>query len=391
MILKPFESISKSEIEALIDNKVREGRTIEYKKEIPTNSDENKREFLADVSSFANASGGDLIFGISEENGLPKSANGLSGNIDAEMLRLESIIRDGLDPRIQGIRIRPIEGFSNGVVLLIRIPKSWNAPHIITFKNWSRFYTRNSAGKYQMDVTEIRSAFLLSDSLTNKIKLFRDNRISKVIADDTFIPLVKGPRLILHLLPLISFTTEFLIDIRTLEDHVTSLVPIGVSGWSHRFNLDGFVTFGGNNNKESFSYCQIYRSGQVEAVAAHILTNHKEGMFLPCVSYEEKIIQAVQEYMAFLRQVEIPCPIVVVLSLTGVLGAKMGISSLYGCGEPVDRNNLILPDVLFDNYNDSDKSETAKMLRPIFDAVWNSFGYSHSNNFDENGEWKPNR
>ena len=44
-----------------------------YKQKFPTNSDVDRKEFLADISSFANASGGDLVFGITEENGSPKA------------------------------------------------------------------------------------------------------------------------------------------------------------------------------------------------------------------------------------------------------------------------------------------------------------------------------
>jgi hypothetical protein len=41
------------------------------------------------------------------------------------------------------------------VVLRIRIPPSWAAPHIVTFQGLSRFYPRNSAGKYPLDAGEI--------------------------------------------------------------------------------------------------------------------------------------------------------------------------------------------------------------------------------------------
>lgn len=73
MINKKLEDITTSDLQALIDNKVIEGKTIEYKREMPNNSDPAKKEFLADVTSFANSSGGDLIFGIEQDNqtGMP--------------------------------------------------------------------------------------------------------------------------------------------------------------------------------------------------------------------------------------------------------------------------------------------------------------------------------
>ncbi len=61
MINKSFDLIEKADIEALVANEVREGRTLDYKENLPGNSDGDKTEFLADVSSFANASGGYIL------------------------------------------------------------------------------------------------------------------------------------------------------------------------------------------------------------------------------------------------------------------------------------------------------------------------------------------
>jgi len=67
MIPTDIDQITEEDLQALIDNSVIEGKTIEYKQSLPSNSDSDKKEFLADVSSFANASGGDLIYGIIED------------------------------------------------------------------------------------------------------------------------------------------------------------------------------------------------------------------------------------------------------------------------------------------------------------------------------------
>ena len=67
MIPKEFDTIGKEDIEALVANAVSEGRTIEYKEKLPGGTDDDRREFLADASSFANAGGGDLIYGIREK------------------------------------------------------------------------------------------------------------------------------------------------------------------------------------------------------------------------------------------------------------------------------------------------------------------------------------
>lgn len=61
MISKGIEQITEEDLQNLIGNSVSERKTIEYKQTLPGNSDSDKKEFLADVSSFANASSGDLI------------------------------------------------------------------------------------------------------------------------------------------------------------------------------------------------------------------------------------------------------------------------------------------------------------------------------------------
>ena len=80
---------------------------------------------VKDVSSFANAAGGDLIFGLRQEDGIPREICGIEvQNIDDEKLRIENMLRDGIEPRIPGISIREITE-SDKEILIVRIPKSW--------------------------------------------------------------------------------------------------------------------------------------------------------------------------------------------------------------------------------------------------------------------------
>ena len=159
MIPKPINNVAAADIDDLVRNKVPETRTIEYKRELPGSTDSDKREFLADVSSFANTAGGDLLFGVAEMEGLPTKVIGVqSADLDAEISRLDSIIRSGLDPRIRS-SVRSIN-CNNGSVVLIRIEESWFGPHRVIFRGHDKFYARHSTGKYPLDVSELRQAFL---------------------------------------------------------------------------------------------------------------------------------------------------------------------------------------------------------------------------------------
>ena len=137
---KALEAVDESDLQALITDGVTEGKTIEYKQELPGNDYEAVREFLSDVSSFANAAGGHLIFGVREDGGLPVEIDGLQNiNVDQVKQRLENSIRDNMEPRLPGISVQEIPLQSGEVVIIIRIAKIWALPHVVKFQRTGGF------------------------------------------------------------------------------------------------------------------------------------------------------------------------------------------------------------------------------------------------------------
>jgi len=151
---KPVEDITEVELQKLIDEERIEKKVLEYKSELPGNKDSERKEFLADISSFANAIGGDLIYGVIEnrETGKPEKLEGIEiKNLDQEILRIDQKIRDGIEPNIpsSSINIQEIQLANSKYIIIIRIKKSWLGPHRVSFKSWDRFYTRSTNGKYR--------------------------------------------------------------------------------------------------------------------------------------------------------------------------------------------------------------------------------------------------
>ena len=143
------------------------------------------------------------MFGVSERAGTPLGLPGFEAeDMDREINRLENSIRDGIRPRIQGVASRPVRLENGRHALVIRVPRSLSRPHVVTFKNHWKFYTRNSAGKHQMDVDEVRQAFVLSESVADRIRAFRADRLSRVISGETPVPLKGKARVALHLEPI---------------------------------------------------------------------------------------------------------------------------------------------------------------------------------------------
>lgn len=399
MIEVPFQTIVAHHVQALVDNAVREGKTIEYKEQLPGNRDDDKKEFLADVSSFANAAGGDLLFGISEARdangrptGIPSAAPGLASiNADQEIRRLESIIRDGIEPRIPGVQIKPVEGFSNGPVILIRIPKSWASPHMVTFRASPRFFSRTSAGKSPLDVAEVRAAFVQSEALPERIRRFREARLGNILAGETPVVLAQQPLTVLHLVPIPAFHSQRQLDVLPFLDGRQHLPPMGSTGWNSRLNIDGYVTFSGNDGTDEplYDYAQLFRNGTIEAVDAGLLSGHEEHKnFIPSIAFERDVLQGVTHYFKAYREINIDAPIVVMLSLLHVRGFYMYVDPHRFMSRGVhriDKPHLVLPEIVVDDLS----MPVPESLRPMFDLVWQACGYRRSYNYDEQGNWKP--
>ena len=129
MLPAQLDSINESHLKDLVADGVQESRSIEFKAKLVWETDSDKKEFLADVSALANGGGGDLIFGIEEDQGAASAVIGLdSFDLDKDRLRIESILRDGIAPRIVGIRVQPVVLSNGRMAIIVRVPNSLNRP-----------------------------------------------------------------------------------------------------------------------------------------------------------------------------------------------------------------------------------------------------------------------
>jgi hypothetical protein len=93
---KPVNQLREKDLLELINNSVRESTTIDYKRDMVGKTDGEKKEFLQDICSFANAAGGHLLLGVEEgsgdEKGTPVRLVGIQNtNLDDELNRLGNI------------------------------------------------------------------------------------------------------------------------------------------------------------------------------------------------------------------------------------------------------------------------------------------------------------
>jgi hypothetical protein len=236
-----FDDLAERDLLDQIQAGVPEGVLVDYKRDLYGRADADIREFLKDVSSFANTSGGHLIIGMDETAGIPTALAPLSGDSDQELQRLENLARDGLEPRIAGLRMKAVTLTGSGYAIVLRIPKSRNPPHRVAARNTNRIYGRNSAGAYEYSVEELRVVFNLAASALDHVRAFRAERLARIDSGEAIVPLaVDLGRLVLHLVPLSAFGVGNQIDLERASGVQELVRPIASSGYSPKINFDGF-------------------------------------------------------------------------------------------------------------------------------------------------------
>lgn len=389
----PLNSVSEEHLQRLGEDHEQESKTIEFKSELPGSGYEEHKKFLAAITSFANTIGGDLIYGVKAPNGVAEEVIGLSGDLDAAMNRLENLIQTATQPRVTAYTPRLISLSNGNKVLIFRISRSWALPHRVTLGGHDKFYGRNSTGKYELDVPQLRSLFLLSESTADRIRNFRAERISLILSDQMPIALAPGPKTVLHVVPFDAFSGGHSFDVsRIYESDILPLRPLTRNGgFSSRHNFDGTVTYSpSNSGSPPPSYLQLFRSGIIELVDTRRISTYNNGqLMIPGTGWEDELLGAVRQYFDIQANLGVTPPLIVMLSLLNVKGARMygGHSSFSMEDDKVDRDHLLVPEVMAESFT----ADIAQLLKPTFDVVWNACGYSGSFGYGADGQRRPSQ
>lgn len=116
------------DIEALLGAES-ESHELEFKRGDELDAiDQNKtkEELVRDVSAFANAGGGTIIYGIEEDKGSPARAAAIHpvSNEKVTDLRLTQIIRTGLEPVFSKFSVRQIDVPTGGYIFVIAVERA---------------------------------------------------------------------------------------------------------------------------------------------------------------------------------------------------------------------------------------------------------------------------
>lgn len=394
MIKKTLDRITAEDIIALIDNQEHEGKTLEYKVQLyplPKGRDDDavrkRLEACRDISAFANSEGGDIVFGISDSIDLV----GIDPDTDLDryMLSLSNALDGCVTPKIGGLRHKVIDCGEGKRAMVLRIPKSVSAPHMVSHPQLAAttesFWLRNPNGKRRFDVAELRDAFGQATTFADRIRTERYNRLSLLAEGSLPVELKNPAMVVLHIFPLNAFSGN---GLHVSSQQIAGLRKVvqpfhagelGSVGWT--LNLAGVLTFQKDQGETVQGYTQVFRSGGIEAVD-NVFFSEGKGKFVN-PGYEGHVISAAREYLDLLTSMDVNPPFVLMLTILNVEGYHLPLNFGRIAGHEIDERFLILPDVEVDVW----PTDLAQTFRPVFDMVWQAMGIVSSPNYDKAGNW----
>jgi hypothetical protein len=184
------ENYDISFIQSLIDNGIEESINIDFKASgALSKEDSKKKEISKDVSAFANANGGIIIYGLTEKNHKADSFSFIDGNVFTKEW-LEQVISTTIQRGIEGLKIFPIRhnGNINESIYVVQIPESNDAPHISRDKKYYKRYDFQSVLLEECDIRNMygrksKSELVIARSLVRlEEKIFDGYKFKLIIA-----------------------------------------------------------------------------------------------------------------------------------------------------------------------------------------------------------------
>ena len=242
-----------------------------------------------------------LIIGIDETGGIPTQVCALKGDSDQDLQRLESLARDGIEPRITGLRMRALPIATGGYAIVVRIPRSWIPPHRVSARNTNRIYGRNSAGAYEFGIEELRVVFTSAASALDRARAFAAERLARIDAGEAIAPLAReGGRVVVHLVPTAASGIVGQINLQKAHAAQELLKPMGSLGFSPRINFDGFSNVHRlSDGRCAWSYTQVFRNGTIEAVKARATIDLDNGdLCIPALDFDRHIFERLLTHLS---------------------------------------------------------------------------------------------
>ncbi len=408
-ITQSSQRLTATDINRFVETGKSEDTTLDFKLEPYKAGDDGSKDFVKDITAFANSQGGHIVIGIEEQEGIAVAVKPITNfDWDREILRLENLCQDRIEPKVMGIEIYTIE-IDTGDVLVVKVPKSWTAPHRAQSKKSKTFYQRHSRSISEMDVSQLREAFIGSSTAFEKAAALSRRWAYGVVAEleksideqshkdfdegrsKTFWheeePSPRDGILTLHIIPIGSMLDRNSFPIEALERKHGVFSPLAAMGCSDRINLSGVRYY--MNDPEINVYTQLHRFGAVEAVSEKLLWQQDGGRSLLVRKINQELKNKLPIYLKGIRELGARPPLFIKLRVSRVKNSTLDTGSAHAHFSHVipeyTGKSIELPDIVLTDFPDADGINA--IGKKLLDPLWNAYGRARCPYFDDEGIW----
>jgi hypothetical protein len=155
--MRPIEEWDESDLHALIAAGVQESLTLDYKSsDALQRSDGKKNEISKDVSAFANAAGGMIVYGVIEKDHLPER---IDDGCDPTVITrewLDQVIKSNIQPRLEGYRIKQIDLANGNAAFVVTVQQARGfGPHQANDKKYYRRFEFESVAMNDYEIRDV--------------------------------------------------------------------------------------------------------------------------------------------------------------------------------------------------------------------------------------------
>ena len=391
LIHKSIETIEIDDLNELKVNGVSESTTLEYKELLNLNKNSEKKELLYDISAFANTQGGEIIFGVNEKRdgagkstGLIDTICGIKNlNFDDTVKKIENLVRDGIEPRLNRLSWKEVEIDSESSVIILRVERSLNSPHMVKISGdkgfYTRFYARNNAGKNPMSYDEIKQSFLNSGGLIQDALNWQNQRFDNNYINIPY-NLISPTFLALHFIPLGNRNDLSEDECKKAFLNKSEFRPISTTaagGYSHSPALEGFMSYTSlkYGSLEIYGFVLLHRTGHIEIVDTDFfgsIIKFRKGK-LDLAYLGEFFDGTLSNIIEGMKRIDLRPPYLLTLNFINAIDHEFfeRDKHRYGPVKKIKSNRLTLKPMLIQDWNLSIKEIKDYFIK----QVRNYFGY----------------
>jgi len=372
---KSFLHCTEEDLQALIDNPdYRENEYIDYKANFAFLGMDKKNperqlkivEFRNDVCAFANAGGGYLIYGITDEKGMAKEIVGIeipNNNTDKFELERKNNL-DSIMPKVPALQFGYIPLENGNFVVIIQIRKDGFVPyvHLENEMNY-KVYKRVGNGKSPIGYVELKNMFNQSLSIESEVQAFRQKRIDFYRSQEDTPDNRYSKFVLFHIIP-DTFTDPythknmFLLHKKQPSLKLSSIFYGIRCSYLPCPNVDGMRFAGDGRDNDGI----VYNNGSIECFfPAHnyLFTNRYEKLSFEFRDLWKDITPVIRQYISVMKSVLETKRLFLCLTVVGCKNAITNHNVNREYIGSIDRDIILCNPITIEDISDDDIIENA--------------------------------